>query len=78
MLLGWLKKDDERRDLDEQGHDEASVSLLPKTVDDEFSKAVTSQEDEDEASIIGETEYKKPPWWSWLWVRPSSSQTAPH
>lgn len=38
MLLGWLKKDEERRDCDEQAHDEASVALLSKSADHEFSK----------------------------------------
>jgi hypothetical protein len=73
MLLSWLKKDDERRDLDEQSHDEASMALIPKSVNDELSKTVRARDDEDEESIIGETEYKKPPWWSWIWVRSSSS-----
>jgi hypothetical protein len=71
MLLGWYKKGEEQSNGDEQGYDEASAALLPKNTDDELFKAVTARDDEaeDEASIIGETEYRKSPWWSWIWVR---------
>jgi hypothetical protein len=78
MLLRWSSRDRADRHSQDEELDEASVALLPKTPDDKFSDSLTTQQgSSDEIVSIEETEFKKPPWWSYIWVgrlslRPSS------
>jgi hypothetical protein len=67
MLLPWLSQDATDHDQDDQ--DEASVALLPKISDDKLPRGAIFQENSEDDVVPLAIESKKPPWWSYIWVR---------
>ena len=72
MSLYWSYKDPR----DQNGQDEAFIPLIPNMATDSddklplaAQKGVAVRGESDDGSSNEVAKHKKPPWWSYIWVR---------